>query len=117
MSLYTERLRDAIWHISSETILQYAQEYDHPYGVIAVVDSILSRDFSYADIVVEAQNESASLPRFLSPLAREIHRKISRDLWLKKTPKIRFRTPKKSKTKKDVLELIQELDTQYGLSR
>lgn len=42
--------------------------------------------------------------------------KISHDLALRKTPRIRFRVAKNQEDKKDILATIAELDAQYGLS-
>ncbi len=117
MSIRTERLKEAVHIIASEEILQFSREYDHDHGIIAVLDVRISPDKSYADIFVHAQNgNDQELTRFLAPIGNNIHARISREIGLRKTPKIRFRKEQKQAAKKDILQTIRELDKQYGLS-
>lgn len=117
MSIRTDRLKESIQIIANEVILEHTREYDHDHGIIAVVDVTLSADKAYADIMVFGQGDNKALTHFLAPSAAKIHTKISRELSLRKTPKIRFRIAKNQENKKDILTTIRELDAQYGLSQ
>lgn len=117
MSIHTERLRESIHQIATESILSHMREYDHPHGIVSVVEVRISPDKQYADVFTTAQHLSKELPRLLAPLASVIHKRISTELWLRKTPRIRFREQKSHTDKKDILQTIQELDAQYGLSQ
>lgn len=116
MTIQQDRLKNAILTIATEKIVQFSREFDHDHGIIAVPDVVISSDKSYADILVFGQGNNRDLPKFLSPLASDIHRKISRDLALRKTPRIRFKIAKNQEAKKNILDTIRELDEQYGLS-
>lgn len=116
MTIKTDRLKDSIRAVAMEFVLNFSREYNHNHGIISVVDVIISPDKSYADICVFGQWDNKELPKFLSPIASDIHKKISRDFSLRKTPRIRFRIAKNQESKKDILTLIKELDEQYGLS-
>lgn len=117
MTIKSDRLRESIHIIATESILNFSREYEHNHGIIAVLDTIISPDKSYADIMVFGQGDNKALVKFLAPLATEIHKKISKDLSLRKTPRIRFRIAKNQEVKKDILMTIAELDAQYGLSQ
>lgn len=117
MTIKSDRLRESIHIIATESILNFSREYEHNHGIIAVLDTIISPDKSYADIMVFGQGDNKALVKFLAPLATEIHKKISKDLSLRKTPRIRFRIAKNQEAKKDILTTIAELDAQYGLSQ
>lgn len=117
MTIRTDRLKDAIQTIANEHIVQFAREFDHDFGIIALIDVVLSPDKSYADLMVYGQGDNKELTRFLAPLAGKIHMQISRDLELRKTPRIRFRVAKNQENKKDILATIAELDAKYGLSQ
>lgn len=117
MTIQSERLKESIFIIASEEILRFTQEYDHPYGIVALTDVCISPDRSYADLHVDGQESWKDLPKFLTPLATPIHLRISRELGLRKTPRIRFRKAKPQEQKKDILTTIRELDEQYGLSQ
>ena len=80
MTIKTDRLKESIQIIATEIILNFSREYEHSHGIIAVVDVVISPDKSYADIMVFGQGNNKELIKFLSPLASEIHRKISKDL-------------------------------------
>ena len=67
--------------------------------------------------MVFGQGDKKELLHFLAPIAKTIHAKISKDLWLRKTPRIRFRVAKNQEPKKNILDTIRELDEQYGLSQ
>lgn len=116
MTIQTNRLKESIQIIATEIILGFSREYEHDHGIIAVLDVILSPDKSYADIMVYGQGDNKNLVKFLAGTASDIHKKISRDLGLRKTPRIRFRIAKNQESKKDILDTIRELDEQYGLS-
>jgi ribosome-binding factor A len=72
---------------------------------------------SYADIFVQSQEDSQTLPKFLAPLAQKIHAKMGKEIGLRKTPKVRFRVKKEKRNSADILSLIHELDQKYGLSQ
>lgn len=117
MTIKTDRLKESIYIIASQEMLHYSREYEHEHGIITILDVVISPDKSYADLQVHGQSDDKELTQFLTPITSRIHTRISRELWLRKTPKIRFRVAKKTQEKKDILTIIQELDAQYGLSR
>lgn len=117
MTIKTERLKESIKTLGTEAILQYTREFDNPHGIIAVTDVVISPDKSYADFYVHGQWDDKELTKFLSHISRDIHIKISEELALRKTPRIRFRIAKNAIVGKDILTTIKELDEQYGLSK
>lgn len=117
MTIHTDRLREAMRAIANEIILDHSRNFEHDHGIIALVDVVLSTDKSYADFMVFGQGDNKELLHFLAPIAKTIHAKISKDLWLRKTPRIRFRVAKNQEPKKNILDIIRELDEQYGLSQ
>lgn len=94
MTIKTDRLKEAIRVIANEKIVEFSREFDHNHGIIALLDVIISPDKSYADLQVFGQGNNKELTKFLAPLAGKIHMKISSDLGLRKTPRIRFRIAK-----------------------
>lgn len=117
MTIKNDRLKDSIAEIARNIIIPFSQEFPHNFGIISLVDVIISADKSYADLMVFSTENTKTLPKFLSPLAGKIHIKTSSDLGLKKTPRIRFKIAKNQAPKKDILATIAELDAQYGLSQ
>lgn len=116
MTIKTDRLKESIQLIANEKILELSREYEHDFGIIALTDVVISPDKSYADLLVFGQGDNNLLVKFLAPIASKIHMKISEDLALRKTPRIRFRVAKNQDPKKNILDTIRELDEQYGLS-
>lgn len=117
MTIKTDRLKEAIFTIANEAIIAHSREFEHNHGIVTLVDVVFSPDKAYADLMVFSAENSGELAKFLSPIAGKIHMKISRDLALRKTPRIRFRLAKNQAAKKDILATIAELDAQYGLSQ
>jgi len=117
MTIRSERLRESIFIIASEEILDFSREYEHPHGIIALVDVKLSPDKAYIDLFVDGHEHKKDIPNFLAPLAPKIHLRVSRELGLRKTPRVRFRKVKPQENKKDILTTLRELDEQYGLSQ
>lgn len=117
MTIRSDRLSECIRTIAIWEILTYSRDYEHTHGIISVPEIVVSSDKSYADIMVHGQWDDKELTAFLSPIAGIIHTHISRELWLRRTPRIRFRVAKNIDKKGDILSLIQELDKQYGLSK
>jgi len=117
MTIKTDRLSESIRIISSEEVQVFMREYDHDFGIVTVFDVTVSSDKSYADVMVHGQGDDKELTACLAPIAGLIHTRISRELGLRRTPRIRFRVAKNIDKKGDVLSLIQELDKQYGLSQ
>ena len=71
----------------------------------------------YADVVVSCQNDSKDLPNFLAPCAFLTQKRLAKELELRVVPKIRYRKYTAQKETSDIVALIQELDTKYGLSQ
>lgn len=117
MTIKSDRLKDAIKTLAYEEIVAFAQSIEHTHGIISLLDVVISSDKSYADLMVFGQGENKELPKFLSPISGRIYLKISKELALRKTPRIRFKVAKNAENKKDILTLIRELDEQYGLSK
>lgn len=111
----SERLSQVIQSIASEIIIFSSQEYTHPYGIISVTDAEVTKDLKYADIYVHAQKEDDLLAKFCSQFAPQIEKRIHQELGLRKTPTVRFRKKKEQKTSADILTLIDQEVTRYGL--
>ena len=116
MNLRQKRLADALRTYASEDILTFEQMRPHAFGMISVIEAIVSDDYEYADVYISCQWEEASLPHFLAPCADTIRRRIGKDFSLRKIPHIRLRIGKNQNKTADILSLIQSLDRQYGLS-
>lgn len=117
MTIRTDRLAESIRTLAIEEILSFSRDYEHNHGIVSVLEVIISSDKSYADIMVHGQWDDKELTQFLAPIARIIHTRISRELWLRRTPRIRFRVAKNINEKADILSIINQLDLQYGLSK
>lgn len=117
MNLRQKRLADAIRNYSTEDILSYEQLQDHTFGIISVVEVEVSPDYSYADIYVSSSNQEKLLPKFLSPCAQITRKRIGKDFSLRIIPNIRYKIGKKQRQTQDVLDIINSLDRQYGLSQ
>jgi ribosome-binding factor A len=118
MTIRTDRLAEEIRNYASSAIMNMTQYADHPYGMITVSGVEITKDKSYADVYVNSSHDEDTLPKFIAPLARELHTSISRDFGMRKTPKIRFRIRKgNASSPTDILALIHSLDKQYGLSQ
>ena len=117
MTIRSDRLSECIRTLAIEEILLFSREHDNDHGIISVLEIIISSDKSYVDIMVHGQGDDKALTAFLAPIAGIIHTRISRELWLRRTPRIRFRVARNIDKKGDILSLIQELDKQYGLSK
>jgi ribosome-binding factor A len=117
MNHHKERLVEAIRQIASEEIITHLEFSPHQFGVVSILEIILSKDGNYADIIVSSSEQKELLPKALAPLAFRIHGRISRELEIRKTPQMRFRSKKSgAKDSIDILSLINTLDKQYGLS-
>ena len=116
MTIHQDRVAEAIRTIASEEIIRFLEFSPHDFWVVSVTDIIVSRDGEYADLVVSCTENLEYLPKFLKELALPIHLRVSRDLGMRRTPKIRFRKMKNQKKPEDILSIINELDRQYGLS-
>ncbi len=117
MTIKTDRLSESIRIIATEETLAHSRDYEHNHGIISVLEVIISSDKSYADIMVHGQWDDKELTQFLAPIANTIHTRISRDLGLRRTPRIRFRIAKNTNGKADILSIINQLDLKYGLSK
>jgi ribosome-binding factor A len=117
MNLRQKRLADVIRTYASESILLYEQMQPHNFGIISVNRVEVSPDYSYADIYITAQENEKELPHFIAPTAHDIERHIGKEFSLRKTPHIRFKLPKEARKETNILELINTLDHQYGLSQ
>ncbi len=117
MTIKTDRLSESIRILATEEILAHSRDYENSHGIISVLEVIISSDKSYADIMLHGQWDDKELTHFVAPIAGNIHTRISRELWLRRTPRIRFRIAKNINQKADILSVINQLDQQYGLSK
>jgi len=117
MTIRTDRLTESIRTIAIDEILSFSRDFEHHHWIISVLDVVISSDKSYADIMVHGQWDDKELTQFLAPIAGIIHTRISRDLGLRRTPRIRFRVAKNINQAADILSVINQLDLQYGLSK
>jgi ribosome-binding factor A len=118
MKLRHERLADAIRTIASEHMIQHFQEYENSVWIVSIVEVEITPDEWYADIYVSSSEkwEESTLPKLLAPLAKNIAHSIGKDIGIRRSPIIRFRLAKKTKSGGDILSIINSLDKQYGLS-
>lgn len=117
MNIRQKRLADAIRSIASRIILEYEQAQIHPHGIITIISVEVSNDYSYGDIYIAGQYAEKELPHFIAPTAHDIERKMGKEFSLRKIPHIRFKLQKEVKREAKILELINTLDHQYGLSQ
>jgi ribosome-binding factor A len=117
MNIRQKRLADAVRTVASEIILEFEQAQTHPHGIITLINVEITTDYSYGDIYVSAQYEDKNLPHFIAPTAHDIERTIGKKFALRKVPHIRFKLLKEAKKETHILELINTLDHQYGLSQ
>ena len=113
-----ERLSEIVRTIASEHIIRHAQEYDTIKGIVSITQVEIAPDEGYVDIYVSSSeaDEEKSLPKILAPLANTISHTIGKDIGIRRSPIIRFRQKKKTKSGWDILQIINSLDKQYGLS-
>lgn len=99
-------------------MIRYFQEYENPAGIVSITDVEITADEGYVDIYVSSseQMEEKALPKLLAPLANGIAHRIGKDIGIRRSPIIRFKTTKKTKSGGDVLSIINSLDKKYGLS-
>lgn len=117
MTIKTDRLSESIRIIATEEILAHSRDYENNHGIISVLEVVISSDKSYADVMIHGQWDDKELTQFVAPIAGNIHTRISRELGLRRTPRIRFRVAKNINGKADILSIINQLDLQYGLSK
>jgi ribosome-binding factor A len=117
MNIRQKRLADAIRTLASRIILEYEQSQLHPHGIITLISVEVTSDYSYGDIYITSQFEEKTLPHFIAPTAHLIERMIGREFSLRKVPHMRFKLQKEAKKETKILELINTLDHQYGLSQ
>ncbi len=117
MNLRQKRLADSIRAYASEDIQKFEEFHDHDFGIISVVEVIVTPDYEYADIYISAQRNEKELPHFVAKVASETRRRIVKDFSLRKTPLLRYKLGSKQKDTGNILSLIHSLDQQYGLSR
>ena len=117
MNLRQKRLADVIRTYASQSIMDYEQMRPHLFGIISVIAVDVNQDYSYADIFISAQEHEKELPHFIAPTAHGIERYIGKEFSLRKVPHIRFKLSSETRKETNILELINTLDHQYGLSQ
>ncbi len=119
MKLRHQRLAEIIHAIASEHIIRYFQENENISGIVSITEVEITPDEWYVDIFVSSseKEEEKNLPKILAPLANTIAHNIGKDIGIRRTPIIRFRVSKKTKSGNDILSLINSLDKKYGLSQ
>ena len=117
MNLRQKRLADVIRTYASQSIMDYEQMRPHLFGIISVIAVDVNKDYSYADIFISAQEHEKELPHFIAPTAHGIERYIGKEFSLRKVPHIRFKLSSETRKETNILELINTLDHQYGLSQ
>lgn len=55
MNLRQKRLADALRTYASEDILTFEQMRPHAFGMISVIEAIVSDDYEYADVYISCQ--------------------------------------------------------------
>jgi ribosome-binding factor A len=80
-----------ICQIAAPIVIEYAQNAIDTFSIVSVIEVQVSSDFSYADVLVTSEKNSADLPAYLAPLAHRIQRAIGKQTAARKVPKIRFR--------------------------
>ena len=117
MSIRIERLSQAIQEMAIEKIIWFSREFDNDFGIISVYEVVVSTDYSYADIFVGSQNNEKELPHFLAPIGDLLKKSIGKDLWIRKTPYIRFRLQKHKRSVDNTLKILHEIEQTYDLHK
>lgn len=119
MKLRHERLAEMIRTVASEHMVRFFQEYEHTKWIVSITEVEITRDEWYVDVYVSSSEKSEEkwLPKILAPLANNIAHTIGKDMGIRRSPIIRFRTSKKQQSTQDVLTIIHSLDQKYGLSK
>ncbi|EKE28042.1 MAG: hypothetical protein ACD_3C00106G0001 [uncultured bacterium (gcode 4)] len=111
---------DKTWFILRDTlapyILEYANEKADEFGIVSVIDVKVSKDYWYADFYVSSTMNTENLPKYLAKYAWELRSMIWRELWARKSPTIRFKVAKNVNETWDLLSLINEISSKYGLN-
>lgn len=98
-------------------ILEYVSDRQDEFWVVSIVEVNVSKDYSYADFYVTCQTNSSELPKYLSKYAWELKSMIWRELGARKSPNIRFKISQNKNSTWDILSLIDELSSKYGLNK
>ena len=77
--LRIDRLSEMIRTLASEKIILLANEYNHEFGIISVIDVVLSKDEEYADIYVTSSEQAPDLTRFLAQFAHKIEQSMGKE--------------------------------------
>ncbi len=111
-----EHRREKIQNISHKIIAQFLSQdlpdEDKVFGIINISEIILSSDYSYLDVYVSSFNNPEKLTKILALHAYKIQRIIWKEIWLRKSPKIRFRYDEKWEIWSQVQSKINTLDTE-----
>lgn len=112
---------EKVWYILREVmspfIIEYASEKQDEFWIVSIIEVKVSKDYSYADFYVTSQTNSADLPKYLSKYAWEVKSMIGKELWARKSPNIRFKVSTDKNSTGDLLSLINEISTKYGLNK
>ena len=117
MSQKTDKFWVLITHLITGRIIELTAEKMDAFGVVSVLESKVSTDYSYADVFVTSQKNTKELTKFLATHASELKSMVSKNIKIRKIPNLRFRIPKAKDDTVDVLNLINELSDQYGFNK
>ena len=83
---------------------------DNIFWLINIGEIILSPDYSYLDINVSSFHNEDTLAKALAKHAHLVQREIGKQIWLRRSPKVRFRYDDSGKMWSSVIETIKTLD-------
>lgn len=117
MSEKTEKAGYILRETMAPFILEYASEKLDEFGLVSIVEVVVSKDYSYADFYVSCQTNAENLPKYLAKYAGEIKSMIWKELGARKSPNIRFKISQNKNEVWDILSLINEMSNKYGLNK
>lgn len=109
----TERLKKIekiIRKITSDFISKELPDEDNIFGIINISEVILSSDYSYVDIKVSSFVKQDLLTKTLAKSAYIIQKHIWKEIWLRKSPKVRFRYDDTWRTGAEINTVISWID-------
>jgi ribosome-binding factor A len=116
MNTRTDRIGFIIRDALAPFIIEYVSEKWDEFWIVSIVNVTVTKDYSYADFFVSSTRNTEDLPKYLAKYAWELRSMIGKDLWVRKTPIVRFKVAKNIDTTWDILSIINEMSEKYGLN-
>ena len=107
-----EKIQNMTRKIIAQFISQDLPDEDKIFWLINISEIILSSDYSYLDVFVSGFNNIDQLTKTLATHAHKLQRIIWKEIWLRKSPKIRFRYDEMWEVGSKIQTEINTLDTE-----